>query len=57
MIPRVALLACAVCLSGTDETREAYYLTTAVLGALPFVVVGALALWIRRALRSAMRER
>jgi hypothetical protein len=43
--------ACPYCMSGTDETREAYYATTALLAVLPFAVVAALALWLRARLR------
>jgi hypothetical protein len=43
--------ACPYCMSGTDETRNAYYATTALLAVLPFAVVGALALWVRSRLR------
>jgi hypothetical protein len=49
--------ACSVCLSATDETREAYYATTALLAVLPFALVGGIALWLRHyALRSARRS-
>lgn len=41
--------ACSVCLSATDETREAYYLTTVVMMSLPFVLLGALVYWLRKA--------
>jgi hypothetical protein len=41
--------ACSVCLSATEETREAYYLTTVVLMSLPFVFFGSLLFWLRRA--------
>jgi len=40
--------ACGVCLSATEATREAYYLTTAVMMLLPFVFLGALLYWLRR---------
>jgi hypothetical protein len=41
--------ACSVCLSATEETREAYYLTTVLLMSLPFVLLGALLYWLRKA--------
>ena len=44
-------VACSVCLSATSGERYAYYLTTALLGALPFAMVGGLALWLRKAAR------
>jgi hypothetical protein len=47
--------ACAVCLSYTDGTREAYYGTTALLMLLPFGLLGAILLWLRRAARRSAR--
>ena len=41
--------ACSVCFSATEGTREAYYLTTALLMLLPFVFLGALIYWLRKA--------
>jgi hypothetical protein len=41
--------ACGVCLSATEETREAYYVTTVLLMLLPFVFLGALLYWLRKA--------
>jgi len=41
--------ACSVCLSATEGTREAYYLTTVLLTLLPFVFLGALLYWLRKA--------
>ncbi len=41
--------ACSVCLSATEETREAYYLTTVLLMLLPFVFLGVLLYWLRKA--------
>jgi len=41
--------ACSVCLSATEETREAYYVTTVLLMLLPFVFLGALLFWLRKA--------
>ena len=41
--------ACSVCLSATEGTREAYYLTTVLLMLLPFVFLGALLYWLRKA--------
>jgi len=41
--------ACSVCLSATEETREAYYLTTVLMMLLPFVLLGALVYWLRKA--------
>jgi hypothetical protein len=43
--------ACAVCLSATDQTRDAYWATTALLVLLPPLLVGAMAIWLRRAAR------
>ena len=41
--------ACSVCLSATEATREAYYLTTVLLMLLPFAFLGALVYWLRKA--------
>lgn len=38
--PSVAF-ACPVCFSGSDETREAFLLTTALLTFLPLAMIGA----------------
>ena len=41
--------ACAVCFSGrTDETRIAFGISTAFMTALPLVVIGSFAWWLRR---------
>jgi uncharacterized membrane protein len=47
-----AALACAVCLSATDQTREAYYGTTVLLMLLPMLIIGVLGFWLRRAARA-----
>ena len=46
-----AALACSVCFSATEETRQAYYVTTALLGSLPLLMAVGLALWLRQAAR------
>ncbi len=46
LTPRAAS-ACAVCFSGTDETRMAFMLTTIFLTALPLAMVGSFAFWLR----------
>jgi hypothetical protein len=43
-----AASACSMCLSATEETRQAYYGTTALLALLPLVLVAGFGLWIRR---------
>ncbi len=40
--------ACAVCLSATDEYRDAFMITTALLTALPLLMVGSLIFWLRQ---------
>ena len=41
--------ACAVCFSGrTDETRIAFGISTAFMTALPLIVIGCFAWWLRR---------
>lgn len=47
--------ACAVCLSATDGTREAYYGTTALLIAFPLLLVGSITAWLYRAYRLQAR--
>lgn len=39
IVPSVAF-ACPVCFSGSDETREAFLLTTAILTFLPLAMIG-----------------
>ncbi len=48
--------ACAVCLSATDEYREAFTLTTAILTALPLLMIGSLVFWLRRRFLRQERE-
>ena len=48
--------ACGVCISASEETRIAYYVTTVLMMALPFVFLGALVIWLVRGARS-QRER
>ena len=46
--PEIAT-ACSVCFSGrSDETRRAFIATTALLTALPLLLIGALVWWLRR---------
>ena len=40
--------ACAVCFSATDEYRDAFMITTALLTALPLLMVGSLIFWLRQ---------
>ena len=55
LVPRAAL-ACSVCSAGRDdETRAAFLLTTVVLSALPLLLVGGFAWWLRRQLRASDR--
>lgn len=44
-----ATVACPMCLSGGEETREAYYATTALLIAIPLLLSGSIGLWLQRA--------
>ena len=39
---------CAVCFSGTEESLQAYYLTTALLTLLPVLMVVSIGYWIYR---------
>ena len=43
--------ACAVCFSGTDDTRQAFTATTVFLTALPLVMVGSTVGWLLHQLR------
>ena len=46
--PEIAA-ACSVCFSGrSDETRVAFIATTALLSALPLLLIGGLVWWMRR---------
>ena len=40
--------ACSMCLSATEETRQAYYGTTALLALLPLFLVAGFGFWLRR---------
>ena len=46
-----AAWACSVCLSLTDRAREAYYGTTALLMLIPFLLLGGIFFWLRRAMK------
>jgi hypothetical protein len=43
--------ACPMCLSGTDEGRQAYYATTALLIVVPVALWGSIGFWLYRAVR------
>ena len=51
--------ACSVCFSGrSDETRVAFIATTALMTALPLLLIGSLVWWLRRrALQHQQRDR
>ena len=44
--------ACSACFSANENTRIAYYATTAFLSFLPLVMLGILAWWLRRFFQS-----
>ena len=46
-LPELAY-ACAVCFSGTEESLQAYYITTAFLTLLPVLMLASIAYWIYR---------
>jgi hypothetical protein len=54
-LPRLAS-ACAVCFSGSDDTRFAYLFTTALLSVLPLAVLGAFVGWARWRVKALARE-
>ncbi|MBS1255249.1 MAG: hypothetical protein MAG581_01049 [Deltaproteobacteria bacterium] len=39
---------CAVCFSGTEETLQAYYLTTVFLTLLPVLLLASIGYWLYR---------
>jgi hypothetical protein len=43
--------ACSVCFSIADKARDAYYGTTVLLMLLPFLLIGGILYWLRRAAR------
>ena len=43
-----AVNACAVCFSASEETLEAFYVTTIFLTLLPFVMLFSIGYWIYR---------
>jgi lipopolysaccharide export LptBFGC system permease protein LptF len=45
-------VACSVCLSGGEQTREAYYISTVLMMLSPFLVLGLLIFWLRRMARA-----
>jgi NADH:ubiquinone oxidoreductase subunit 3 (subunit A) len=48
LTPEIAT-ACSVCFSGrSDETRVAFIATTALLTALPLLLIGGFVWWLRR---------
>jgi len=49
--------ACAMCLSFQSAQREAYFVTTLILLAVPLGIVGVFALWLYRAAARAKRGR
>lgn len=47
LLPRAAQ-ACAVCFSGSDESRLAFILTTVLLTVLPLTMIGGAIYWVTR---------
>jgi uncharacterized membrane protein len=43
-------LACSVCVSASEQTREAYYLTTLLMMTIPFALLAGIVFWLRRRL-------
>jgi hypothetical protein len=48
--------ACAMCLSSKGAQRDAYYLTTLILLAVPLGIVGTVAFWLYRAARASRAD-
>lgn len=56
LVPGVAE-ACAVCSAGReDETRTAFIVSTAGMTLLPLLLVGGIALWLRKRFREVEAE-
>ena len=53
LIP-VDLWACAVCVGGNEENRQAFIFTTVLLTLIPLIVIGSLVRWAQR--RSEERD-
>lgn len=51
-LPQSAL-ACSVCFSAREETRAAFYQTTALLTLLPLFMLAGFVIWIRRRFKRA----
>jgi hypothetical protein len=51
-----AATACSSCFVASDAARNAYYLTTVLLILVPFLLLGSILLWLRRAARRASRS-
>ena len=43
--------ACSVCFSGGDENRFAFLVTTIFLTAMPLILIGSVAFWLRQRIR------
>jgi hypothetical protein len=48
--------ACAMCFSGSEESRKAFFVTAAFLTLLPLGMVAGAATWLRSRARSAEAE-
>ncbi len=55
-IPIVAY-SCAVCISGSEESLQAYYVTTAFLTLLPVLMLASIAYWIYRKQKGNFRKK
>ena len=55
-IPIVAY-SCAVCFSGSEESLQAYYVTTAFLTLLPVLMLASIAYWIYRKHKGNFRKK
>ena len=43
-----SIMACPVCFDSNEESRMAYYLTTAFLSLFPLLMIGLLAFWLKK---------
>jgi Na+-driven multidrug efflux pump len=46
------LMACSVCFTATEDTREAFYVTTILLTCTPLALIGGAVFFINRRLRA-----
>lgn len=48
LVSQSAAWACPVCVFGSDQTRTAFIVTTAIMSAVPLALIGGIVLWLRQ---------